>query len=247
MTESPSVPAPAETVSRRWGVARAVVPGLLISVAATSWVAMVVGANLGLFLGALLLTTCYVPAVVLAESGQRRWIALAGIMAGACLSLAIFSRSIDVTFGEWLQCALVLEAYAWALAGVAVLLWRIHLPVPIAALLVVVIGLLWLTWGVWLSPWMTQGLADWLSPANPLLATNAIVRHLGTWDHAPIAYKALTVLDQDVPYRLPRTILPAVLLHILIGTPGMALSFLRDRTEATINSSHAPPTPPNGR
>lgn len=171
----------------------------------------------------MLLMTLYVPALVLAEESRGRWIAVASVVIGSTGILALSTVSIDVTPSEWLRCCCVVAAYAWALAGIASALNAARFNAPIAAGITVLLALLWLAWPVWLSPWLTQTLADWLTPANPLLAINGIVKHLGTWDRAPLAYRSLTVLNQDVPYHLPTNIFPSVLLHLAVGTLGMIL------------------------
>jgi len=202
-------------------IPRAALPGLLISAAATIWCWWTVGANLGLFLGTILFLTLYTPPIVLAEERAGRRIATACVAIGAATVLAFSTASVDVTAFEWFRCGIVLAAYAFALTGFASLLTVARFPAPIAAGITIFLFLAWLTWPVWLSPWLTQALADWLTPANPLLAINGIVKQLGTWDRAPIAYRSLTVLNQDIPYHLPTSIIPAVLLHLAIGAPGM--------------------------
>jgi hypothetical protein len=204
-------------------------PSALISAAATLWCWHATGPGLGLYLGAILLATLYTPALVLAETSRAMWIPVAAIAIASALLLVISNGAADISASEWLHCSIVLAAYVWALAGVAALLSLGRLPAPLAAALTVFVGLLWLTWPVWLSHWMTQGLADWLTPANPLLAINSVLKHLGTWDRAPIAYRALTVLNQDVPYHLPVGIFYAVILHMVIGAPGMILLTRRSR------------------
>jgi hypothetical protein len=201
----------------------AVAPAILISAGATLWCWHATGPGLGLFLGTILLITIYAPPLILAEIPRARWLPLAAIAIAPALVLALSISAADVSAAEWLRCCIILAAYAFALTGVATLLSAARLPAPLAAAITVILGLLWLTWPVWLSHWMTQALADWLTPANPLLAINSVLRHLGTWDRAPIAYRALTVLNQDVPYRLPAAIFPAVLIHLLIGAIGMSL------------------------
>lgn len=208
---------------------RSVAPGILISASVTLWCWHATGAGLGLYLGAILLATLYTPALVLAETSRAMWVPVAAIAITAALVLLISNGTADISALEWLRCSIVLAAYVWALAGVAVLLSVVRLSAPFAAALTVFVGLLWLTWPVWLSHWMTQGLADWLTPANPLLAINSVLKHLGTWDRAPIAYRALTILNQDVPYHLPVGIFYAVLLHTVIGAPGMILLTRRSR------------------
>jgi hypothetical protein len=159
--------------------------------------------------------------LVLAEKHHGRWIAMACVVIGTATVLAFSTASIDVTASEWLRCVMVLGTYAFALTGFTTLLAAARFPGPIAAGITIFLFLAWLTWPVWLSLWMTQRMADWLTPANPLLAINGVVKHLGAWDRAPIAYRSLTVLNQDVPYHLPTSIIPAVLLHLVIGAPGM--------------------------
>jgi len=202
-------------------ILRAALPALLISAGATIWCCWAVGANLGLFLGSILLLTLYTPPLVLAEKYQSRWIAAACVVMGVAIVLAFAIISIDVTIFELLRCVIVLGAYAFALTGFASLLTAARFPASIAAGITIFLFLAWLTWPVWLSPWMTQRMADWLTPANPLLAINGVVKHLGPWDRAPIAYRSLTVLNQDVPYHLPTSIIPAILLHLVIGAPGI--------------------------
>jgi hypothetical protein len=44
------------------------------------------------------------------------------------------------------------------------------------------------------------------------------MKQFGAWDHYPgLAYPTLTVLNQDVAYRLPTSIVPAVVLQGVIG------------------------------
>lgn len=220
-----------------------VLPPLLISVAAAAWCWWAAGSGLGLFLGAPLLATLYVPPLVLAEEGRGRWLAVIASASGATLVWVVAATSADVTAWELLRCCVVLAAYVWALGGAASLLALARFPRPLAPGVPTILGLLWLTWPVWLSHWLTQGVVTWLVPGHPLIAINSVLKHLGTWDRAPLAYRALTVLNQDVPYRLPRGILWAVLLHLLIGAPGMALVLQqrRDTTESMPGDAVQPP------
>jgi len=130
----------------------------------------------------------------------------------------------DITFGELLRCSLIFTAFVFALSGAASALSRAGVVAPLAAGIVVTVAVLWLTWPIWLSHALNQTLVDWLVPAHPLLAINSVLRHLGAWDRAPLAYQKLTVLNQDIPYHLPRSIFPATLLHSLIGIFGFSLA-----------------------
>ena len=205
---------------------RSSLPGLVISIATTIWCRATVGPTLGLFLGSLLLATLIAPSLTLAEEGRGFWIAMISVIIGTGIIWLTALSAADVTGLEWLECCLVLAAYAFALAGIASLLAAARVPRPPAAGLTILLGLLWLSWPVWLSPWLTQGMADWLVPANPIFAINSVLKHLGTWDRAPLAYRVLTVLNQDVPYGLPSTIIPSCVAHAIIGTSAVLLGRL---------------------
>ena len=202
---------------------RAAAPSLLLTLLAGGWCWWTTGGGLGLFLGALLLVTIYLPLLTLAISGRGRWVTWAVSVLGTCGLWLASIASVDITAGEWLRCCVVLLCYAWALVGLTALLRSAGIAPCLAGGVVVLLGLLWLTWPVWLSPWLTQTWADWLVPAAPVFAMNSVLRHLGTWDHASIAYASLTVLNQDVPYHLPGSIAPTACLHGAIGSAGMIL------------------------
>lgn len=203
---------------------RAALPSLVLSVGATLWCWWGAGAGLGLLLGAPILVALFLPLLVSVERGWDRIASTAGAILGVAGVWAIATRSVDVTPGEWLRCTLVVGAFVIALSGSAALLTMLPIHWPVAALLTTLAALLWLTWPVWLSHALTQGIVDWLVPAHPLLAINGVVVHLGAWDRFPIAYRSLTVLNQDIPYHLPRSIWPAVLVHVAVGVPGLLVS-----------------------
>ncbi|HEY2585329.1 MAG TPA: hypothetical protein VGI81_06150 [Tepidisphaeraceae bacterium] len=213
---------------------RSALPALLLSSLATLWCRWMVGANLGLFLGTLLLITLCTPPLALSVPIRLAWAPTASILIGASIIWAISASAADIIATEWLRCCLVLASYVVALAGLALLFRFIGLPAPLASALVVVPGLLWLTWPVWLSHGLTEPVAGWLVPAHPGFAINAILKHLGTWDHMPIAYGTLTVLDQDVPYRLPSSIVPTILVHALIGASAVIVVSARHKRIRTV-------------
>ena len=230
MTAPAAEPSPARSSHAAIWLARSTLPALLISAAATAWCRSATGPTLGLFLGGLLLATLIAPPLTIGDPPRRAWLPITGIILGTALVWAASLQAADVSIWEWLRCSLVLAAYILALGGLASLLVSIGIPSPPAAGLVILLGLLWLTWPVWLSRWLTQSMADWLVPANTVFAVNATLRHLGTWDRAPLAYRVLTSLNQDVPYRLPGSIAPACVAHALIGAVAMLLAtrFKRD-------------------
>ena len=228
---------------------RATLPGLVLSILATLWCWWELGAGLSFLLCSTLFVSLYVPALVSAESGWDRIQSTLAAMAGVALVWAIAIGWMDVTFAEWLRCTLVLGTFVIALSGCVSLLCLSRFPRPLAAFLITLLALLWLTWPVWLSHALTQQVVDWLTPAHPLLAINGVVAHLGAWDRMPIAYRSLTILNQDIPYHLPRSILPAVLVHLVIGLPGLVLSVRRSSPVAAADQSTpatAPGPPPTG-
>lgn len=192
-------------------------PPFLISFAAAIWCRSATGPTLGLFLGGLLLATLITPPLALGDTPARPALGALGVLLGTALVWAFSMSAADVSAGELCRCGLVLAAYLIALAGLANLFASARIPDSPAAGLTVLLGLLWLTWPVWLSPLLTQSLADWLVPANPVFAINSVLKHLGAWDRAPIAYRSLTVLNQDIPYRLPGSIAAAFFVHGMIG------------------------------
>ena len=127
----------------------------------------------------------------------------------------------EITLLQWLYSYMLLIAYATLIAGMSTALLRLRL-VPVAASAITVIfSLIWLTWPVWLSPYLRGPRADAIVArlvwVHPLFAINGVLASLGTWGHWPIAYRQLTTLGQDIPYTLPASIWPGVLVHLSVG------------------------------
>jgi hypothetical protein len=88
-----------------------------------------------------------------------------------------------------------------------------------------ILGLCWITWPVWLSvPLEGQRLVKSVA-VQPLFAANSAVQGLGLWVEQPLAYP-LTSFGQDVQFRMPRSVWPAILLHggVAIVTWGVAIA-----------------------
>jgi hypothetical protein len=86
-------------------------------------------------------------------------------------------------------------------------------------------GLCWITWPVWLSVPLEGKKLVWSVAIQPLFAVNAAVQSLGLWVEQPLAYQ-LTSFGQDVQFRMPRSVWPAVLFHggVAIVTWGSAIT-----------------------
>jgi hypothetical protein len=197
-------------------IGRAALPAAVISLLAGISTRAAAGSGLGLLLGAVLLATLYVPMLTVAEESHRS--AVPFFVCTLCTAAVWLVCCIGdaLSLWQWLECDLVLLVYLGALAGLTCLLAAV-LPPAFATGLVTLVGFAWLTWPIWFSPWLTQAETRWLVPAHPLMALNSVVKHLGTWDRAPIAYRQLTTLNEDVSYRLPSTIFPMLGIHSILA------------------------------
>jgi hypothetical protein len=191
------------------------------------------GNSLGFYLGPVMTITLILPPMVAAQRRFLDAIVVAGAMidaVGIAWLLAVFGP--DLTFMQWLQCYFVLAAYALALMAIAR---------ATAAWLAVILGVAWLTWPVWTAPFLNITLTAWLTPAHPLMAINSVVIHLGAWAEQPLMYQHAT-LNQDVPYTLPRSIWPCVIVHSAIALALLAPGWWRARGRAMSSAAAAEPT-----
>ena len=217
------------------------------------------GETLGLFLGGLAAATLLVPGLSLIEPTWRRRLAVAGGawvgIAIVCLT-AVLSRDVEVLrepghpavdglvlFTEWLAAMAVILAYALALAGLAAALRRTGLAAVGSAALTVAIASAWLTWPIWMAPWLKgasgQRIVAVLVPAHPLFAINGALweRYSVPWAQHRLAYQ-LTNIGDDIPYTMPKNILPAVATHAGCGCILMFLAVIKPRRRPAIR----PPT-----
>jgi hypothetical protein len=182
---------------------------------------LVAGVSLGLFFGGVAFATLLVPPLTAGETSIGKRILISALVAIGTAAVWLTALGERLTFAQWLVCSVALLAYSAALAGVCALLLALRFHPAIAAATVTVLGLLWLTWPVWLSPVLRgpngDAMVAWLVPAHPLAAINAVLVHFDTWDRYPLAYSRLTILNQDVFYTLPRGIAWTVIAHGLLS------------------------------
>ena len=168
---------------------------------------------------------CRVSSVRAAPRSRTTATALSSTSASAGAALGS-----PTTLLQWLACYLVLAAYAWALCG----LTRVFR----SAALVTFLSIAWLTWPVWISPYLqgtrSNPVVDRIIAIHPLFAVNGVLANLGEWSHFPIAYSQLTRLGQDISYTFPASIWPSTLVHLI---PGMVLWWA-----ATWGRAKAPPS-----
>jgi hypothetical protein len=209
----------------------------------------VAGVSLGLFFGPVAAATLFVPPLVQGDARGLRWIVIAlAATFGATLAW-LFTPVEALRWGQWVACSLVLLAYAISIGGIVSAAVALRAPRLLSAALVTLLGLLWLTWPVWLSRALLTSsgdtLVEWLVPAHPLFAINGVLVHFDSWDRLPLAYTRLSNLNQDVFYTLPGSVVPAVLVHLMIGlgcgVPAMLIALRRRRREVAASPPAAAP------
>ena len=219
---------PCSYAKTRVGTPCHVWPALLLSILVSALCYIAAGPTLGLFFGTFLLVTLIVPVL---QSGDATLRGAANIAIGTCAGAGIVwvcaATQPDVYLSDCAKSLLVLGAYVLALLGIGAMLLRIGLAPVAVHTTTIVLGLAWLSWPVWLSPALEsahgQAIVDVLVPAHPLFCVNGVMKQFGAWDHYPgLAYPTLTVLNQDVAYRLPTSIVPAVVLQ---GIGGLVMLF----------------------
>ncbi len=160
------------------------------------------GATLGLLIGSVTFATLITPPLALAVSQPLARIVLVTAVALGTSVVCIYLLH-DVRY------AIILLAYPAALAGISLLVR--------SSTITTMLALAWLVIPVWLTPHVTsQRAINALIIAHPIFAANGINPSLGVWTQQPLMYR-LTNLGQDVPYRLPQSIWPCVLVHGVIA------------------------------
>ena len=167
------------------------------------------GMTLGFFIGPVAAVTLILPVMAAGRRPLFDAIIIAGAMVdGVGIAWLLAVPGPDLTFVQWLACYMVLIAYAFALLAMTR---------ATAAWVAFVLGVAWLAWPVWTAPFLTVELARWLTPAHPLMAINhVLVADFGVWLEQPLMYRHAT-LGQDVPYALPRSIWPCLIVHAVIA------------------------------
>lgn len=190
---------------------------------------------MGLWLGGFGVVALLVPILAAERSGFLRRLAIVGIVfAFVLICWMISTIRTEVRATEFLTSAILLMTFATACFGLILLLETCRLPVPVCSLLVTLASAAWLASPVWMSQWMNEPRAAFLSDYQPLMVVNGQLKSLGIWLEQPRIYRHI-VLGQDVPYSLTTTVWKSVLLHGSVGALGLVLSRLGQRTR-TIES-----------
>lgn len=180
------------------------------------------GASLGLIFGGVAFALILAPPLVLAhDSKWQRAFALAGVIDGVGVIWFVAIFASPLSFLQWLQCYLLLAATVFAFALIAISLRSFRVEASLACAIPIVISLLWLSWPLWLSPWLGEQIGsrivEWLARLHPLLSMNGVLQaDFGVWTQSRVLYN-LTTLGQDVPYSFPSTVAAAVIFHSILA------------------------------
>ncbi len=203
---------------------------LLLSLALGGFSVAIVGANLGGAIAIIIFAMLLSPiAGSMSTHSREAWIALLSASAGA--SLAAIGLRAHNAFSISQVFSIALTAFAGGLAAGALvrMLMRLCVSPLIASSIVIFLSLAWLSWPIWMSPWLSsEVLASRLAGVHPLIAVNAIAPQFGYWIQRPLMYR-LNSLGQDVNFTLPTGVAGCVTLHLAIAAAG-ALTLIGRRS-----------------
>jgi hypothetical protein len=232
---------PVSRPGRPWYVAAAF--SFLTSLAFSIWFAIVIGRNLGLFFGGLVLASILSPLLVIAERELLRQLS---IMIGVVAAIAIVWLSCvfndAITLWEWARAASVLLVFAAAVAVLASSFALVRIPPAVA----VVLAMAWLSWPIWLAPALrgresSERIVGALIAVNPTFAIQgALSKSFNVpWAQYRIAYR-LTNIGDDIPYQMPTSILRCWLFHGLVAFIAMLAAHWPRRKTSPAPQVHPP-------
>jgi hypothetical protein len=165
--------------------------------------------------GALAVLCLTLPPLLAAVERTGNAIALCLISTAAAM-LAWLALPMD--WVQWWRCAAVALTFGIAISGAMQLGRALRIPPIAMSPACTIVGIAWLAWPIWLSPWLAgrERLVSWLAFAHPLLTLNSILIDQGIWTERPQMY-GWTALNQDVSYAMPPGIGWCVLLHTAGG------------------------------
>lgn len=215
-------------ISRDFRHITALATAFIAGAIATVTSAFAAGPTLGQAIGGLFAVVLIFPPMITGAVGWRKRIELIlALVSGVALAWAIFLG--PATFAQKAQLIALALALAWLLAAMLSALEAIHIPPLIVAATVTLIGFAWLTWPIWLSPAMEDSyispLVARIVPIQPILVSNGVLTFTSPWTEQAIAYQ-WTVLDQDIPLRLPTNALLCIGFESLSGAILFAISAL---------------------
>ena len=194
----------------------------------------VAGISLGFFFGGFFVAVLVAPAAIFSAPCVRSGILPVALTAFAISLVWLFGvNRTAATFGEWIELGLMVFCLSFALAGLSGFLGR-YLGQTIAIALVVLLGLAWLTWPVWLCTYLaesgSQRTADALVETSPLLTANGVLRNESPISERTVAYQ-LTNLNQDIAMSLPDSPWKCAGFHALLAGGCFGMIYVVRRRE----------------
>jgi hypothetical protein len=231
-----ATPPPAASLAPRACSPWELLAAAVAAAGAMGGVAAAAGTTLGLALGGFFVVALLLPPATAGIATLRGrlgcWAIISGVVAIVCLGLIGPQKA---TFGQWGGLLAIAAGLGLALIGLTAAWERIGFHPVLAAAASLLAGFAWLTWPIWLSPALAAGLGGrWtvdLVQIDPPLTANGILTFTPPWTEQTLAYQ-WTVLDQDVPIRLPASAFPCAAVHGLAGAALLAAAFARRRGNA---------------
>lgn len=201
-------------------VARLVIPFVLAAVAQVL-LGLRVGADLHTFFGGIVIATLVAsPFATISESIFETFLLVIVVSFGVSIAWWLPASRDALTPSIWLQSGLMVLAWTLAVVGLSALLARIFREPTLGSAAATLLALTWLASPIWLGMH-----AAGVVRIHPLFAMNVSLIDLGLWTEQPFEYRYLFSLGQDVPYLLPTSIWPTLVLHGFIGLFSSAAGF----------------------
>jgi hypothetical protein len=173
------------------------------------------GNSLDLFIGSVFFTAIVVPYLsAIAGRLPDADYNLLGFGTGLALTWLTAVHAGAISAQQWFMCVLVAFSFAAMLMSGVCLLIRLRCLPLVAAAILTVIALLWLSWPVWLAESLVGSQLHYSTLFHPLFAINHIVSNLGIWSEQQVAYN-MTTLGQDAQYQLPTSAWSAIGLQVM--------------------------------
>jgi hypothetical protein len=103
----------------------------------------------------------------------------------------------------------------------------------VAAGVAVVAGCAWLSWPIWMAPWLTgegrEHVVAGLVWGHPLFGINGWLWNVYPvpWAQHRLAY-AWTNIGDDIVYTMPGSVWPSILVHMVVGIGFLVVSTKRE-------------------
>jgi len=195
--------------------------GFALAMAASLVGVWLIGPNLG---GAFWIVVVVALLAPIAASGSRDLLSalfsVSGVVVGVAMSATALLSHDAFSVGQALAVAAAAIALGASLAATVRLLLLIRFAPVLAGAVVSLLALAWLSWPVWLSPWLTfASSGDWatrLAAVHPLLSINAVVQQFGFWTQSKHIYR-LTTVGQNFQVGLPSGVMKCAMFHLVIA------------------------------